>query len=164
MTLSMVDLPQPDGPTMETNSPSLTVRLTPSRAWVAPKAMERFETETFGGTLARLLVPEMLELGGHDLVVRDVAFDRAHLLLRLVAEVHGFLGDLRVVRVLLDGDDGANERHVEGGKDLLAHSHRGLRILAHAPERLDHSADELLGRLGIRLDESVARLKRRERH
>ena len=49
MTFSMVDLPQPDGPTMETNSPSFTVRLTPSRAWVAPKAIERFVTETFVG-------------------------------------------------------------------------------------------------------------------
>ena len=49
MTFSMVDLPQPDGPTMETNSPSFTVRLTPSRAWVAPKAIERFVTKTFVG-------------------------------------------------------------------------------------------------------------------
>ena len=37
MSDRMVDLPQPLGPTMETNSPGYTARLTPARACVAPR-------------------------------------------------------------------------------------------------------------------------------
>jgi hypothetical protein len=37
ITLSRVDLPQPDGPTMATNSPSRTSKLTPSTTGSAPK-------------------------------------------------------------------------------------------------------------------------------
>src|SRR5882672_10808476 len=145
MTLSMVDLPQPDGPTMETNSPSATVRLTRSSARVAPNAMLRPETETFWGTSRPLLVPEMLELGRHDLVVRDVGLHRADLLLELVAEAHGLLGDGRRVGVLLDRDDGADHGRVHRREELLADADGGLGILAHALEGLDHGADHALG-------------------
>src|SRR5262245_57108377 len=86
MTLSMVDLPQPDGPTIDPSSPSLTVGLTRSSARVAPNAMLRFETETFWGTARPLLIPEVLELRRHDLVVGDVGLHGSHLLLELVAE------------------------------------------------------------------------------
>src|SRR2546428_935917 len=95
MTLSMVDLPQPEGPTMETTSPSPTVRLTRSSARVGPNAMLRPETETFGGTPRPLLLPDTLELGRHHLVVGDVALDRARLLLELVQGAHRLLGDRR---------------------------------------------------------------------
>src|SRR5258705_7998016 len=115
MTLSMVDLPQPDGPTMETNSPSLTERLTRSSARVAPKAMLRPETETFCGTARLLLVPEMLELGRHHFVVGDVGLHRADLLLELVAEAHGFLGDGGGVGVLFDGHHRAADLRVPCG-------------------------------------------------
>src|SRR6266571_7581107 len=77
ITLSMVDLPQPEGPTMETNAPSLTLRLTRSSARVTPNAMLRPETETFCGTARPLLLPDPQKLGGHDLVVGDIALDRA---------------------------------------------------------------------------------------
>src|SRR6202158_6296685 len=88
MTLSMVDLPQPEGPTIATNSPSLTVRLTRSSARVSPKGMLRPETKAFGGTPRPLLLPDTLELGRHNLVVGDVALDRARLLLELVQGAH----------------------------------------------------------------------------
>ena len=39
MMLSVVVLPQPDGPTKTTNSPSVTSRLTPLTASVAPKRL-----------------------------------------------------------------------------------------------------------------------------
>src|SRR5215470_7459509 len=150
MTLSMVDLPQPDGPTMETNSPSLTVRLTRSSARVAPNAMLRPETETFWGTGCSLLVPEVLELRSHDLVVRDLGLHGADLLLELVAEAHGLLGDRGRVRILLDGHDGADDGHVHGGEELLAHRRCGLGILAETLERLHEGPDHSLAQLGIR--------------
>src|SRR6266496_1709240 len=137
MTLSMVDLPQPEGPTSETNSPSPTVRLTRSSARVEPNAMLRPETETFGGTPRPLLLPDPLELGRDDLVVGDVTLDRACLLLELVQGAHGLFGDGRVVRVLLDGDDGADDGDVHVREDLLADGDGRLRVLAHALERLD---------------------------
>src|SRR5713101_1823755 len=164
MTLSMVDLPQPDGPTMETNSPSLTARLTRSRARVAPNAMLRPETETFCGTARPLLVPEMLELGRHHLVVGDVCLHRADLFLELVAEAHGLLGDGGRVGILLDGDDGADHRGIHGREDLLADGHRGLGILAHALEGLHHGPDHALGELRIGGQPLVARLQGGEGH
>src|SRR5437773_1953187 len=164
MTLSMVDLPQPDGPTMETNSPSLTARLTRSRARVAPKAMLRPETETFCGTARPLLVPEMLELGRYHLVVGDVGLHRADLFLELVAQAHGLLGDGGRVGVPLDGHDGADDRGIHGGKELLADAHRRLGILAHALERLHHGPHHALGDLRIGGQPLVARLQGGEGH
>src|SRR6476646_2077784 len=42
MTLSKVDLPQPDGPTKTTNSPSVTSRLMPFSTSTGPKAFFTF--------------------------------------------------------------------------------------------------------------------------
>src|SRR6267143_970022 len=164
MTLSMVDLPQPDGPTIETNSPSLTLRLTRSSARVEPNAMLRPETEIFCGTVRWLLVPEMFELCRHDLVVRDVGLHRAHLLLELVAEANGLLGDRGRVRALLDGDDRADDGHVHGREELLADGHRRLGILPQALERLHEGADEALGQLRVGREPLVAGLEGREGH
>src|SRR6267143_1639287 len=144
MTLSMVDLPQPDGPTIETNSPSLTLRLTRSSARVGPNAMLRPETEIFCGTVRWLLVPEMFELCRHDLVVRDVGLHRAHLLLELVAQANGLLGDRGRVRALLDGDDRADDGHVPlvaGLERREGHELEELRPLAETG--IDEVAREL---------------------
>src|SRR5215510_738004 len=92
MTFSIVDLPQPEGPTMETNSPSFTVRLTRSRARVAPNAMLSPETETLGGT-DPLLVPQVRELCRHHLVVRNVGLHGADLLLDLISEAPRLFSD-----------------------------------------------------------------------
>ena len=50
MSRSSVDLPQPDGPMSETNSPARTDRSTPSRAVTVPgplpKILVTFETST----------------------------------------------------------------------------------------------------------------------
>src|ERR1700730_9901052 len=164
MTLSMVDLPQPEGPTMETNSPSATVRLTRSSARVAPNAMLSPETETFCGTRCPLLLPDPQVLGGHDLVVGDVAFDRARLLLELVQRAHCLFGDGRVVGVFLDGDDGTDDTDVEGGEDLLSDADGRLGVFAHALEGPHHGAHELLSRLRIGRDPLVAGLERGEGH
>src|SRR5215467_1397865 len=142
MTFSIVDLPQPEGPTIETNSPSLTVRLTRSRARVAPNAMLSPETETLGGT-DPLLVPQVLEL---------------------IAEAHRLLGDSGRVGVLLDGHDGADDGNVEGGEELLSHSHRGVGILAQSLERLHQGAHESFPHLRVGGQPLVAGLERREGH
>ena len=43
---SSVDLPQPDGPTSTTNSPSLMSKLTPCSTLVVPKVFSMFWNET----------------------------------------------------------------------------------------------------------------------
>src|SRR5262249_40263116 len=120
MTFSIVDLPQPEGPTMETNSPSFTVRLTRSRARVAPNAMLSPETETLGGT-DPLLIPQMLELCRHHLVVGNVGLHGADLLLELIAEAHRLLGDGGRARGLLDGHRGADDWARRHGQQLPSH-------------------------------------------
>src|SRR5215470_19931537 len=156
MTLSIVDLPQPEGPTMETNSPSLTVRLTRSRARVAPNAMLRPETETLGGT-DPLLIPHVLELCRHHLVVGNVRLHGADLLLELIAEAHRLLGDGGRVGVLLDGHDGSDEGDVQGGEELLSHAHRSLGVLAQPLERLHQPAHEAFRHLRVGGQPLVAR-------
>src|SRR6187549_2317549 len=44
MTLSRVDLPQPEGPTIATNSPSPTAKLTPSTTGSVPKRLPTAST------------------------------------------------------------------------------------------------------------------------
>src|SRR5215813_7874243 len=163
MTFSIVYWPQPEGPTMETNSPSLTVRLTRSRPRVAPNAMLSPETETLGGT-DPLLIPQVLALCRHHLVVGNVGLHGADLLLELIAEAHRLLGDGGRVGVLLDGHDGADDGDVEGGEELLSHSHRGVGILAQSLERLHQGAHESFPHLRVGGQPLVAGLERRESH
>ncbi|KAJ0343805.1 hypothetical protein COL154_014055, partial [Colletotrichum chrysophilum] len=60
MQLSSVDLPQPDGPSRTTNSPSRISRSSDFRTWIVPKFSERSWIETLEDAAAMLSVVNVI--------------------------------------------------------------------------------------------------------
>src|SRR3990172_9215221 len=160
ITLSSVDFPQPEGPTMQTNSPRRTSRSTSRRTWIGPppfpgKSSESPRTATAGRPLcsALLMAPrhlvETLEPPKQEIEAETDHTDQHHprdhevVALARVAGVDDQVPEPRVDRDHLRGDDHEPrhpERDPHAGQDLRQ---RGRQD--HAPEQLGAREPEVAG-------------------
>src|SRR4029078_10913890 len=93
MTLSKVDLPQPDGPTKTTNSPSVTSRLMPFSTSTGPKAF--FTFSIFSEPTASFLFLEFYGLAAaHALIGGEADGERLDGIVHVAGEVDIFADGL----------------------------------------------------------------------
>src|SRR5688572_29511106 len=126
MRFRSVDFPQPEGPTMATNSPGATSSEMRSSARtssrpVGAKCLLTSRTRMAGGEVRGSLLPQLLEIRGHDLAVRlrsvdDLAEDEVRVL-----RLEALLRDGGRVRRLRARDDCLQHGRLEGREVLVRH-------------------------------------------
>src|SRR5688500_6617184 len=110
MTFSKVDLPQPDGPTIATNSPSATSKLTSWTTGSSPKFLLSPSTTICLSDIAPLHRIKPLEQAGHaveqqaDHADDDHARDHQVVAVASVARIHDQVSEAGVERDHLGGD------------------------------------------------------------